>query len=444
MTFANEPTEVLSAPSGMPAAGTVLLGRYRLRSLIGSGGTADVWAAHDEKRDRMVTIKLLRDREDPETRRRFLDEGLWLEAIEHPGIVRALGRHDVLGLTLIVFEYIEGTTLAERLLRLPPVSPRAAAAMVRQLGGALGALHAHGVLHLDLKPANIMVSTDGRVRLIDLGIADLIGNRREVIMGTPGYAAPEVREGRAPSRATDVYGLALIARELLGEVARDSGVGLVLRFGLFSDPARRPSSASRFAFALSLMVLLRELTQYLRDLRKRGAIDSLRTLGRRAVFGATAVVLLLVALALPRPASSVAGIEPPPASQSVRPYTLPPLSAYGARFEWQAPYPTAPAGGNVESILALRNVGAAGWFADRDGARFSLALADGTIVATQSSPYVGPGDVGIFTARFTAPSEPGIHKLRLVPVVEGTGQPGDLGLFVSVTVTPRQIVIPGR
>jgi serine/threonine-protein kinase len=126
MSFANEPTEVLSAPSGLPAAGTVLLGRYRLRSLLGSGGTADVWAAHDEKRDRMVTIKLLRDREDPERRRRFLDEGLWLETIEHPGIVRALGRHDVLGLTLIVFEYIEGTTLAERLARVPQISPREA------------------------------------------------------------------------------------------------------------------------------------------------------------------------------------------------------------------------------------------------------------------------------------------------------------------------------
>jgi hypothetical protein len=162
------------------------------------------------------------------------------------------------------------------------------------------------------------------------------------------------------------------------------------------------------------------------------------------VFAATAALLLLIVLALPRFASSVAGIETPPAaSQSTRPYALPPLSAYGARFEWQSPYPTVQAGANVESIVALRNVGTAGWFADRDGARFSLALADGTVVATQSSAYVGPGEVGIFFARFAAPP-PGIHNLRLVPVIEGTGQLADLGLYVSVTVTPRQIVIPGR
>ena len=93
---------------------------------------------------------------------------------------------------MIVFEFIEGTTLAERLAR-GPVPPREAAGIVRQLASALGALHTNGVLHLDLKPANIMIGSDGRVRLIDFGIADLIGNTREVSLGTPGYASPEVR-----------------------------------------------------------------------------------------------------------------------------------------------------------------------------------------------------------------------------------------------------------
>src|SRR4051812_36719691 len=279
MPYANEPTVAMDRPDPdlTPRVGTVLLGRYKLVSLMGSGGTADVWAASDEKRAGMVTIKLLRDRDDPEARRRFLDEGLWLEAIEHRGIVRALGRHDVLGLTLIVFEHIQGITLAER-SRKGPIAPREAASMIRQLAGALGALHAHGVLHLDLKPANIIVGTDGRVRLIDLGIADLIGNTRDVILGTPGYAAPEVRDGKAATRATDVYGLALVARELLVDIAREPRVAAVLRFGLYDDPAKRPSSARRFALAISAVVLARDALALTRDTlaRSRDALTATR------------------------------------------------------------------------------------------------------------------------------------------------------------------------
>ncbi|MEK7862294.1 MAG: serine/threonine-protein kinase, partial [Chloroflexota bacterium] len=377
MTFANEPTEVLAPPAPVPGTGVLaapgpvpgtdalLLSRYRLVSLIGSGGTADVWSARDERRDRMVTIKLLRDRADPETRRRFLDEGLWLEAIEHRGIVRALGRHDVLGLTLIVFEYVEGTTLAEVLAR-GPVTARQAVAFVRQVASALGALHAHGVLHLDLKPANILVGTDGRARLIDLGIADLIGNTREVVMGTPRYAAPEVRRGIAPGRATDVYGLALIARELLGSTAQDPRVAAVLRFGLREDPARRPSSAHRFALALSFTVALSP-----RFPRLVGVV-------RRAALGAAAVVLVALVLALPRLESSVAGAGAGAAgraSATVPNAPLPPLASYAAKHEWQAPYPRATAGSTVEWVVALRNTGTAAWSRDREGARAMLALS---------------------------------------------------------------------
>jgi hypothetical protein len=475
MAYANEPTIVWGEqPVDLaPRAGTVLLGRYKLVSLMGAGGTADVWAAHDEKRDRTVTIKLLRDRDDPQARRRFLDEGLWLEAIEHPGIVRALGRHDVVGLTLIVFEHVQGMTLAER-LKQGPVTPREAASMVRQLAGALGALHAHGVLHMDLKPANIIVSDDGRVRLIDLGIADLIGNAPEVIRGTPGYAAPEVRAGQAPTKATDVYGLALIARELLGAVAEDPKVASVLKFGLYSDPAKRPSSARRFALALSAIVLAREGGALARDAGARARVEvtaaldtvdelrpadwrpstilaSAREAGRRLrdgsqrlAYAGVAVVLVAIVLAIPRISSTVADVSSNAPSGASRAFTIPPLSSYAAAFETEAPFPTVMAGTQVDWMIALRNTGTAGWFADHDGARATIALADGRTVATQSTPYVGPGEVATFNVRFIAPNTPGVHRFPMTLVIAGAGATADLGLYADVNVIEFRQVIGGR
>jgi hypothetical protein len=475
VVYANEPTLVLEPPDAAPRAGAVLLGRYTLVSLMGSGGTADVWAARDERRERMVTIKLLRDRDDPTSRRRFLDEGLWLEAIEHPGIVRALGRHDALGLTLIVFEHIEGITLAER-LKQGPAPPREAASMVRQLASALGALHAHGVLHMDLKPANIIVGDDGRVRLIDLGIADLIGNTPDIIRGTPRYAAPEVRAGNAPTRATDVYGLALVARELLGDVARESRVATVLKFVLYEDPAKRPSSASRFALALTAVILARDIGSLARDAGSRARVElvsfvetvdevrpqdlrpvtilaSVHEAGRRArdasqkiAYIGVAVVLLAIVLAIPRISSSAAAGPAADAGgrSTAAQYALPPLGAYAAAYEWEAPFPTPPPGPPVEWVIALRNTGSAGWFADRDGARATLAMRDGTVVATQSAAYVGPGEVAMFNVRFTAPSAPGVHRMPMRLVIAGTGAAPDIGLYADVNVIEYHPPIGGR
>ncbi len=469
--YANEPTTVLTPPTAAPGPGTVLLGRYTLTSRIGSGGSADVWAAHDERRDQMVTIKLLRDRDDPQVRARFLDEGLWLETIEHKGIVRSLGRHDVMGLTMIVFEYIEGITLAERLAH-GEVEPRKAAAIVRQLASALGALHSHGVLHLDLKPANIMIGPDGRVRLIDFGIADLIGNTRDQILGTPGYASPEVRAGHAPTRATDVYGLALIARELLGPVALDPRIALVLRFGLFESPSRRPSSAGRFALALTVAVRLRELAIQLREVgyrllaigvprlptiaplrvvdaaaRRRfvrPSLAPLRALGRNGVYAGVAVVLTALVLALPRLTSSVAGIERPDGASQGAAYALPPLSAFAAGYEWQAPYPTAVAGTEALWVVGLRNTGTAGWFSDRPGAQAALILEDGRVVAMPSVAYVAPGEVAIFIVRFMAPAETGVRTYPMRLYILGSGLTPDFGLYANLTVTAPRSTIGGR
>jgi hypothetical protein len=116
-------------------------------------------------------------------------------------------------------------------------------------------------------------------------------------------------------------------------------------------------------------------------------------------------------------------------------FELPPLGAYGATFESQAPYPTARPNGTVEWVVALRNTGSVGWYRGIHGAQASLALADGTVAAVQTTEYVGPGQVGWFVVRFPARSEPGTYEVALLPRIDGRGQLPDLGIYATVTVS---------
>jgi hypothetical protein len=119
-------------------------------------------------------------------------------------------------------------------------------------------------------------------------------------------------------------------------------------------------------------------------------------------------------------------------------FEVPPLSAYGATFEAQAPSPTVRPGATVEWVVALRNTGSAGWYRGIDGAQASLALADGTMAGVQTTEYVGPGQVGWFVVHFPAPSQPGVSTVALRPRIDGRGQLPDLGIYATVTVTPNQ------
>jgi serine/threonine protein kinase len=322
-----------------------------------------------------------------------------------------------------------------------------------QLADAVEAFHSHGFVHLDLKPANVLMAADGRPRLLDFGIAEPIGHPPEVPRGTPGFASPEVTAGRAASRASDVYGLAAIAKQLLGEHPMPR-VAKVLRRGLEPDPARRFGRPRSFVYRVAVAVLIdEELAALDRAMRRvRQVIASLITRGatRRAIafakarpelsFRVAAASLIVAGLLLqqthPTEGAGAANAGTMPALQ--RPaFDLPPLGAYGAAFESQAPYPNASPNGAVEWTLALRNTGSAGWYRGVDGAQASLILDDGTVVAVQSTQYVGPGQIGWFTARFRAPSQPGSHIVRLRPAINGRGPLPDLGIHAVVTVSAR-------
>jgi serine/threonine protein kinase len=438
-------TQVMT--SGGREIGTIVAGRYRLAVHIGAGGTADVWRAYDESRDRAVTLKILREAHDAEARRHVLAEARRLETLDHPAIVRVLGIHEALGDTLIVFEHVEGEPL-DRLAGTGPALPaRQVAQLLIQLADAVEAFHSHGFVHLDLKPANVLMATDGRPRLLDFGIAEPIGHPPQVPRGTPGFASPEIASGGAASRASDVYGLAAIAQQLFGAepTARVAGV---VRRGLHPDPARRYRRPREFVYRVAIAVLIDEeiaaLERATRAFRAAVAPLITRGVGRRAValvkarpelsFRAAAAGLIAVGLLLqqvqPDGAASANALPP-----LVRPaFEVPPLGAYGATFESQAPYPSASPNGTVEWTLALRNTGSAGWYRGVDGAQASLILDDGTVVAVQSTQYVGPGQIGWFTARFRAPSRTGSHTIHLRPAINGRGPLPDIGIHAVVTI----------
>jgi serine/threonine-protein kinase len=270
-----EPTEIMSQ-AGSPT-GKLVAGRYRLVTALGQGGSAEVWKAYEERRDRPVTLKILRDRSDRAARERFLDEAHRLETISHPSIVPVLGLQDTTEATFIVFDHVEGETLQQFAARRGRLRPRDVARLILELANGLEALHSHGFVHLDLKPANVLIGADRRLRLIDFGSAEPIGFPPETVRGTPRYAPPEVRAGGAASRASDVYGLAIIARELLGGEPESASTGRVLRGALSDDPAGRPKRARSFALSLGFAILVDEEV----DAVKRG-------LGRaRAVIAST-------------------------------------------------------------------------------------------------------------------------------------------------------------
>lgn len=202
--------------------GTILAGRYELVADLARGAMGDVFEALDRSSGSKAAVKVLRAEflADESMRRRFRREGAVLKALDHPAIVRLLELGiDETGLVFLVTEYVEGETLAERLSN-GPVSIAEADDLVDALSSGLGAVHEHGVLHGDLKPANVIWPLEGSPRLVDFGASKILGLDRLTatgeVSGTPAYMAPEVLTGKTDvDQRIDVYGLGVLLYEAL-------------------------------------------------------------------------------------------------------------------------------------------------------------------------------------------------------------------------------------
>src|SRR3954453_1536163 len=197
--------------------GNLLAGRYRVIDRVGRGGMASVLLAEDERLGRQVAIKRLHAESPEDTARRFRREARLGASLNHPNIVAV---YDIVtddeGV-LIVMEYVEGETLRDAIDR-GPLEPKRALDILDGLAAALDHAHGEGIVHRDVKPANVLLGADGRtVKLADLGIATAVEGTRitmsGTVLGTAAYMAPEQLEGHKPGPAADIYSLAVLAGE---------------------------------------------------------------------------------------------------------------------------------------------------------------------------------------------------------------------------------------
>ncbi len=249
------------------------LARFELLREIGHGTQARVWLAHDPRLDREVAIKLLKLGGDTQALAASLAEARAVSRLTHPNIVPVFEADEHQGQPYLVFEYVEGPTLAQALRVQPVRDASEAVALMLGVLDALEAAHEQGVVHRDLKPSNVLLGRDGRPRVMDFGIAarTVSGQAGAVgrVVGTPGYLSPEAARGASPVPAMDVFsagallGEMLCGRPLLREadaaraVARvqeedlllpeqpavDSRLRGIVQRALARDPAQRYDSA---------------------------------------------------------------------------------------------------------------------------------------------------------------------------------------------------------
>lgn len=199
---------------------SVLDERWALEDVLGRGGMADVYRATDLVLGRTVAVKVLREQtEEGSERARFVDEARTLAGLSHPGLTTVLDAGITGAQPYLVMELVEGSSLAECCAGTP-LPPATVSGIGAQLADALAYAHRAGVVHRDVKPANVLITTDDRAVLTDFGIARLLHHtsghtRTGHTIGSPHYFAPEQVRGEQITPAVDVYSLGLVLLEAL-------------------------------------------------------------------------------------------------------------------------------------------------------------------------------------------------------------------------------------
>ncbi|HEY2327921.1 MAG TPA: serine/threonine-protein kinase [Gaiellaceae bacterium] len=210
---------------------------YRVGDELGRGGMAVVYAAHDNRFDRPVALKVLASHlaGDPEFRDRFLREARIASRLEHPNLVRVYDITEIDALPAIVMERLSGETFAGAPLTLEQAA---------QVADGLAYAHARGVVHRDLKPANLLLADDGTVKIADFGIAraveETMVTQVGTVLGTLRYLSPEQAAGKTVGPEADIYSLGIVLDELLDHPSR--AVHNVLDRCVATDADLRPAA----------------------------------------------------------------------------------------------------------------------------------------------------------------------------------------------------------
>jgi serine/threonine-protein kinase len=277
--------ERLSVPAEpeLDAPGRVVAGRYRLSRVLATGGMGQVWLGRDDVAEQPVAVKVLRAEyaAEPAFVERFRAEARTAGLLDHPHVAAVIdygeqaGPHGEPTGAYLVMELVDGEPLSAILRREGPLDQRRVLDLLAQAGSGLQAAHDAGIVHRDVKPANILVTRDGQVKITDFGIARAAGalslTRTGTVLGTAHYLSPEQVQGRSASPSSDLYALGVVAYECLAgrrpfvadsplEVAlahqRDPvpslpdtvhpAVARLVHRALAKDPSRRHRSAGAF------------------------------------------------------------------------------------------------------------------------------------------------------------------------------------------------------
>ena len=478
--------------------GQLLAGRYRLAVSKGGDDVADVWHALDESTQTVVTLEILRDQGNDAAKQRFLAEARRMAAIERPSVMRVASIVDGGTETFIVFEHLiplpvvlTGLTAVARDVRPatkaaedkdktvvitpPPPSTPAAPSMLGSVAGPKRAA-ADEILVTDEAAPAIVELDDAREPSVSQLVAATTHLPETVRDATRSFASASADVSRVVPLVTK---LIADARGFIREVMHDAQMDTLLAdartyissargrisqrldMSALTSRAARPAARAKVASdaaatgqtasastASSGSAIARDAMSTIAALAASVMTSAgpliARARGNNFVLaGAAAILVLAVFIVSPLDdaiGTAVRGGPAPTATAVPRAalvpagFVVPPLSAYGAAFESQGPYPTTTPNGTVEWVVALRNTGSAGWYRGIEGAQAALQTTDGAGVAVQSTDYVAPGQVGWFVVHFKARAEVGTYTVHLLPRIDGRGLLPELGIFTVVTV----------
>jgi serine/threonine-protein kinase len=274
----------------MPLSAGTKLGTYEVLSAIGAGGMGEVYQAHDSNLRRDVAIKVLPEAfaHDADRLSRFRREAQLLAALNHSNIATIYGLEETNGTSYLVMELVPGETLAQRIKQNGAVAVEEALTIAKQIAEALEYAHDHSVIHRDLKPANVKLTPEGKIKVLDFGLAkafsseattDDIGNSptlsmaatmQGVILGTAAYMSPEQAKGKAVDKRTDIWAFGAVLYELLtGKQAfQGDDVSEILAAVLRAEPdwTALPAEVPPAIRALVARCLAKDRKQRMRDI----------------------------------------------------------------------------------------------------------------------------------------------------------------------------------
>jgi eukaryotic-like serine/threonine-protein kinase len=279
----------------MTVIGTLIGERFRLEEKVGSGGMSSVYRAFDPTLERRVAIKMMhRDiSSDPDQLERFRREARAVARLNHPHVVTVIDAGEDDGAPYIVFEYVEGETLKDRIRRLGRLPIDEAIAYAIEIGRALECAHSHKLVHRDVKPQNVLIDPDGRAKVTDFGIArsmeahGLTAPGR--VLGTTDYVSPEQALGHEVTEQSDIYSLGIVLYEMLtGEVPFKADTQVAVAMKHVREPMpdaqrRRPEISATLAAVVERATAKETQNRYatvdqlVHDLEEVLAIEAART-----------------------------------------------------------------------------------------------------------------------------------------------------------------------